>query len=498
MHSNESARLTGMTSDSVIRRVAPIGFSIGLLLAILSLFMLVPALLAVATTTAGAGEFGFTSLATLAIGLILFRGFRPVLHSMLPRQMFLLTTTVWVVVSAVAALPLVFVEHISVTDAFFETMSGITTTGSTVLVQLDQHAPAILLWRSILQWLGGIGFVVMGVAILPFLQVGGMRLFQTESSDWSEKAMPRARQVAGSIASVYIGLTLACLLLYVVFGMSLFDAINHALTTVSTGGYSTSDASFAQFHQASLHIVAIVFMLLGGLPFMLYVRHLRDQPLVIFRDEQVRAFLVFVLAASAFLAAWLSLTGQADAPRALLLATFNVVSVVTTTGFATDDYTTWGQLPVVAFFYLTFIGGCSGSTSGGMKIFRFQLAVRLLHSQLLQLAYPRRVVPNTYNGRVVGDDIMRSVVAFSFAFFATIGVLAMFLSSLGLDGVTSLSAAATAVTNVGPGLGEIVGPAGNFASLPDAAKWALSAGMLMGRLEVMTVLVLLTGGFWRG
>ena len=466
-------------------------------LLILAGLMAVPAMLAATTHSNGGREFLYPCAGTLAIGLLLYKTCRVEQLVLLPRQMFLLTVVVWAGVSCAAALPLMLASHIGITDAFFETMSGITTTGSTVLTGLQEQPPAVLLWRSLLQWMGGIGFIVMGVAVLPFLQIGGMRLFQTESSDWSEKAMPRARQVATGIAQVYVLLTLSCTMLYWVFGMSPFDAVNHAMTTVSTGGYSTSDASFSQFQQPALHVVAIIYMLLGSLPFMLYVRFRRGDQMALLRDQQVRGFLVFLAAATAVMTAWLVLERSIPLREASLLAGFNVVSVVTTTGFASTDYAQWGSMPLVAFFYLTFIGGCSGSTAGGMKIFRFQLAMRMLHNQLVELAYPNRVLSSSYNNRPVSDDIMRSVVTFSFAFFASIAVLATFLSTQGLDSVTALTGAATALTNVGPGLGDVIGPAGNFSSLPDAAKWALSLGMLMGRLEVMTLLVLLTGAFWR-
>jgi trk system potassium uptake protein TrkH len=336
----------------------------------------------------------------------------------------------------------------------------------------------------------------MAVAILPLLRVGGMRLFQTESSDWGEKVMPRSHMAAKFIALVYVGLTLICGLLYWLSGMSVFDAINHAMTTVATGGYSTSDNSMANF-SPSAHWVAVAFMLLGSLPFALYVSTLRGNRFALLKDHQVRGFVGFLLITCVALSLWLWFNSEYAYADALRLVSLNIVSVVTTTGYAAGDYSLWGGFAFMLFFYLTFIGGCSGSTSGGLKIFRFQVAYILLSSSLKQLIHPRAVIKQQYNKHNLDEDIVRSILTFSFFFTITIGALALALALLGLDPITALTGAATAVCNVGPGLGPIIGPAGNFSSLPDAAKWLLTVGMLLGRLEILTVLVLVTRTFWK-
>ncbi|MFN3767566.1 MAG: TrkH family potassium uptake protein [Ectopseudomonas guguanensis] len=475
-----------------------IGFIIGIFLITLAVSMAIPMLtLLIFEHPEDLTAFLWSSLITLVTGLALVIPGRPQNAQLRPRDMYLLTTGSWTLVCAFAALPLMLIAHISYTDAVFETMSGITTTGSTVLTGLGSLSPGILIWRSMLQWLGGIGFIGMAVAILPLLRVGGMRLFQTESSDWGEKVMPRSHMAAKYLLLVYVAITLLGVLAYWAAGMEPFDALNHAMTSISTGGYSTSDSSLAHWPQPAVHWTAVVLMLLGGMPFMLYVAFVRGNRQALFRDHQVRGFIGFLLLTWLVFGTWLWLNSDYAWLDAVRVVAVNVTSVVTTTGFALGDYTTWGSFAVLLFFYLTFVGGCSGSTSGGLKIFRFQVAYVLLKANLMQLVHPRAVIKQQYNNHNLDEEIVRSLITFSFFFTITIGVLALALTLVGLDWVTALTGAATAVCNVGPGLGPIIGPAGNFASLPDSAKWLLSLGMLLGRLEILTVLVLVTRSFWK-
>ena len=476
----------------------PLFFIAGLVISKIAVFMYFPMLLAFFTHTLGAFEFLLAIVITHICAFTLIYLGEGQRHARLGiKEMFLLTTAVWVFSSLFAALPFVFIEHISYTDAFFETMSGITTTGSTVLHGLDTMHPSILLWRSLLQWIGGVGFIVMGVAILPFLNVGGMRLFQTESSDWSDKEESRTSQVASGILIVYIVLTLACFIGYLLSGMTLFEAINHAMTTLSTGGYSTSDGSMGHFSKGA-HWNAIIFMFLGGLPFLLFVRSFnRRNAKGILNDAQVIGFFKLVIFVSATLTAYLTLTGQFSLTDAIRLTLFNVISVLTTTGFGLDDFTTWGDFCVTIFFGLLFIGACSGSTAGGIKIFRFQISIALLKRQMMVLMHPRALLPHKYNNRKVSDEILRSLVAFILAYIVTIGIATLLLTLLGTSVMISLTAAITAVSNVGPGLTAEIGPSGNFAFFSDTAKWILSICMLLGRLEILTVMVLFTRHFWR-
>ncbi len=475
-----------------------IGFIIGIFLITLAVSMVIPMLtLMLYEHPEDIEAFLWSSLITFVGGMAMVLPGRPKHVHLRPRDMYLLTTGSWLVVCVFAALPMLFLAHMSYTDAFFETMSGITTTGSTVLTGLDGLSPGLLIWRSMLNWLGGIGFIGMAVAILPLLRVGGMRLFQTESSDWGEKVMPRSHVAAKFILLIYLGLTGIGALAYWAAGMTPFDALNHAMTSISTGGYSTSDSSLGHWTQPAVHWVSVVLMIFGGLPFMLYVATLRGHRRALIRDHQVHGFLGFLLLTWLVFGTWLWLNSDQAWLDAVRIVAVNVTSVVTTTGYALGDYTTWGSFAVLLFFYLTFVGGCSGSTSGGLKVFRFQVAYVLLKANLQQLVHPRAVIKQQYNNHNLDEDIVRSLITFSFFFTITIGVLALSLTLTGLDWITALTGAATAVCNVGPGLGNTIGPAGNFASLPDSAKWLLTIGMLLGRLEILTVLVLFTRTFWK-
>lgn len=406
---------------------------------------------------------------------------------------FLLTGSIWITGATAGALPL-WLWQLSPTDAFFEAMSGITTTGSTVMSGLDTTAPGILLWRGILQWLGGIGFIVTGIAFLPILRVGGMQLFRTESSERGEKEMASAARFAGATVWIYMSLTILCTAVYVAGGMTAFEAVAHALTTVSTGGYSTSDASFGHFDSAFLQWSGTLFMIAGALPFAWYIKGLNRR---VFRSEQVRSILVFFVVTIAVLTLWRVVTAQTPLLETLRLVAFNVVSVVTTTGYATTDYTTWGPFAVAVFFALTAVGGCTGSTSGGAKTMRWIILFRMIRIQLRMIHSPSAVFRARYEGRAVDPDVLSGVMTFFFFYAVTVGLLAVALGLYGLDMETSISGALTAVANVGPGVGDTIGPAGNFASLPDGAKLLLCFGMYVGRLEMLTVYVLLTAAFWR-
>lgn len=475
-----------------------IAFIIGIFLITLAIAMIVPiATLVIFDHLEDLRSFLWASLLTFLAGMALVIPGRPEHVHLRPRDMYLLTVSSWIVVCVFAALPFLLTQHMSYTDSFFESMSGITATGSTVISGLDSISPGILIWRSLLHWLGGIGFIGMAVAILPLLRIGGMRLFQTESSDRSEKVMPRSHMVAKFIVLTYVGLTALGSLGFWAAGMSLFDAINHAMSAIATGGFSTSDQSLAKWPQPAVHWVAIVVMILGSLPFTLYVATLRGNRKALFRDEQVRGLLGLLVVTWAVMTLWYWATTDLPWYDALRHVALNVTSVVTTTGFALGDYSLWGNFALMLFFYLGFIGGCSGSTAGGVKIFRFQVAYILLKANLNQLIHPRAVIRQQYNGHRLDDEIVRSILTFSFFFTITICAIALALSLLGLDWMTALTGAASTVSGVGPGLGETIGPAGNFASLPDAAKWILSAGMLLGRLEIITVLVLCVPAFWR-
>ncbi|WP_417763178.1 TrkH family potassium uptake protein [Shewanella sp.] len=474
----------------------PLLFILGLFLSMLTGFMFIPLILALVYGEETVMAFMVSAMLTgVFASICLHNGQSKKIHLNI-RDMFLLTSLTWFIVSLFAAMPFTLYHGIGYTDAFFETMSGVTTTGSTVLSGLDKMDHSILVWRSLLQWLGGIGFIVMAVAILPFLNVGGMRLFRTESSDWSDKTIPRTQSLAKHLFLVYIGLTIACAIAYHLAGMDWFAAINHSMTTLSTGGYSTSDSSMAAF-PASCHWVGVVFMAAGGLPLLVFAQTIQVRSLKVWNDAQIRGYVTFLMLVSFCLAYWLYASRDIQFIDALRLSSFNVISVVTTTGYGLTDYGSWGALANIAFLFLMFVGGCSGSTSGGIKIFRFQIAIAIMREQLKQQFHPNGIFRERYNNRPINEEIVRSLVTFMMLFAIVIVLLTLILVLCGLDPLTSLSGAVTAVTNVGPGLGSVIGPAGNFASLPDVAKWALSIGMLLGRLEILTVAVLMHPSFWR-
>ena len=355
----------------------------------------------------------------------------------------------------------------------------------------------ILLWRSLLQWLGGIGFIVMAIAVLPILQVGGMHLFRTEFADPSGKVLPRVGQLATGIGSIYLGATIACMIAMWMAGMSAFEATAHAMTTIATGGFSTSDQSIGHFASAPIEWIATVFMIVGSLPFLLLWGALRGKALGLLRDTQVQWFFGIVAASVVAIAMWQWLASGHPLSQAIRESAFNVTSIITGTGYASADYWQWGTFPAAAFLFFMFIGGCAGSTSCSVKVFRYQILYQALIVQMVRLMRPHGVAVPQYNGRPIPESVTDSVFAFFFLFLLLFALLAFGLAALGLDFVTAISSAATAIANVGPGLGDVVGPSGTFASIPDAGKWLMAAGMLLGRLEIFTVLVLLSPSFWR-
>jgi trk system potassium uptake protein TrkH len=413
------------------------------------------------------------------------------------QQTFLLTTSVWVALPAFGAIPfLIGATQATLTDAAFEAMSGLTTTGSTVFTGLDDLPEGILLWRSMLQWFGGIGIIVVAMVFLPELRIGGMQIFRSEAFETMGKILPRAAEIAGRISAIYIGLTVACAVAYFWAGMTFFDAVNHALTTVSTGGFSPYDASMGVY-QGAPEYVASLFMVLASLPFVRYVQLVAGSARPLLRDTQIHGFLWVLAVTIVMITAFRVLVNDDNYEHAFREAVFNITSITTGTGYASVDYQLWGAFPVVLFFFLGLVGGCAGSTCCSIKIFRYQILIASIRSQIQRIHSPHGVFTPRYEGRHVGEDVLSSVMAFFVLFTVTLGVTSVLLAMTGLDIVTSVSGAATALANVGPGLGPIIGPSGNFAPLNDLSKWILTFAMLIGRLELMVVLVLFTARFWR-
>lgn len=471
----------------------------GVFLLILGVSMLIPALVDAYVANPDWEVFAITSGIVLFVGGVLYLGNRAQYEELSVQQAFLLTVSAWVFIPAFGALPFVYSElALSYTDAFFEAMSGLSTTGSTVITGLDGAPPGILLWRGILQWLGGVGIIVMAVAILPLLRIGGMQLFKIESFDVGDKLLPRATQLASALGLLYIALTIICAVMLWLAGMTPFEAACHSFSTIATGGFSTSDGSIGHFDSVLIDYTVTFFMVVGSLPFLLYLRVVRGNTASLFEDSQVRWFLTLLVVLISFLTFWLWLTNGYSFDEALRYTTFNVVSIMTGTGFATTDYTAWGSLAVVFFFFVMFIGGCAGSTSCGIKIFRFQVLCSLFSANIKRLLRPNGIFIPRYNGQPIDEAVAGSVLAYLFLFIVCFLILALGLSLIGLDFITAITAAGTAIANVGPAMGPIIGPSGTFQSLPDGAKWMLTFGMLLGRLELFAVLVLFSPHFWRG
>lgn len=478
----------------------PIYFIVGLLLVTLAVGMLVPMVVDLADGNPDWQVFLLSSGVTLFIGLALvMAGYSKEKAHFSIRQGFIMATFSWLVMTIFAALPFTFSElEMSYTDAFFEAMSGITTTGSTVISGLDYAPPGLLLWRALLQWLGGVGIIVMAVAIMPMLHVGGMQLFKVEAFETSDKALPKAAQISAGISVIYLGLTIICAFALWFAGMTPFESINHAMTTIATGGFSTSDGSVGHFNSGSIDAIITVGMIVGSLPFMLYMRMLRGNFYALFNDSQVQWFLVILFLLISLTTGFLWIQEGYDPLQSLRFAAFNTVSIITGTGFASTDYQLWGHFAWPIFFFIMFIGGCSGSTTCGIKIFRFQVLYAAASTQSKRLLEPSGVFIPYYNRRPIPDGVMTSVLSFFFIFGVCFALLAMALGMMGLDYVTAISSAGTAIANVGPALGDVAGPSGNFQSFPDEAKWLMAAGMLLGRLELFTILVLFMPAFWRG
>jgi len=377
-------------------------------------------------------------------------------------------------------------------------MSGITTTGSTIIINLEDAPKSILIWRAILQWLGGIGVIVMAITILPLLNVGGMQLFRMDSSDTTEKVLPKTREITLVISIIYLTLTFACGISYWAVGMNVFDSIAHAMTTIATGGFSTYSDSIGHFSNPRIEIISIIFIVLGSIPFIAYLKFLKGDKKIFLKDSQIKG-LVYILVFSILLMfLYLILSNnEYSFSENLRISTFNVVSVLSGTGYVTADFSSWGKFPLIFFLFLMFIGGCAGSTTCGIKIFRFQILGHFIINQFKKLVYPRGIFSIKYNNEKINDTFIYSIITFIFLYFFIFFILAVLLSVNGLDFITAISGSASAISNVGPGLGDIIGPNGNFSNLPNFSKLSLSLGMLLGRLELFAVLVLFFPAFWK-
>lgn len=461
--------------------------------------MLVPAAVDLYYGSSDWSVFAICALGTGGMAVIVAAATRsrPPLQS--TRFAFLLVAVLWATLGLAGALPFYAAESLDLdfASSVFESVSAITTTGSTTITGLDKLPPGILLWRSLLQWIGGVGVIALGLFLLPFLNVGGFSFFRIESSDIEDRPFERFSTFMQALIAIYVAITSLCAIGYAATGMDLFDAINHAMTTIATGGFSTHDASFGHFNGYGVLWVSTVFMLVGAMPFSVLLLFIVRGRLDALRDPQIRVFLGYVGGFVLMVALYRTITAGVPLDESITHAAFNFTSIITTTGFASEDYTLWGPFAVAAIFFATFLGGCSGSTAGGIKSYRLYILGRMLANGFRQLVHPHSIQSLRYGSRIVDADMQRSVVLFLVAFLLVWVGATMALAACDLDLLTATTGSLTALTNVGPGLGEIVGPAGNFSSLNDFAKWTLAVTMLLGRLEILAVLVLLTPDFWR-
>lgn len=487
-----------MTPRQPALDLRPVLLIVGLAMSTAAMAMLLPAAVDALLHNPDWLVFASAAAVSLFVGLTLVLANRTGEVRLSLRQSFLLTTAGWLAVAVVGALPFAFSGlDMSVTDAFFESVSGITTTGASVIPHLEASPPGILLWRAILQWLGGIGVIIMAVAVLPALKIGGMQIFRLEGSDATDRLVPRAARVATALAMVYLGLTAALAIALWLAGMTGFEALVHAMSTISTGGFSTSSQSMASFSETPIRLIVLVGMIGGGLPFVAYLQLVQGNIRAVRRDTQIRWYAGFLVSAGLALALWLWLTRGLPVGQASLHGFFTAVSVMTGTGYWTMDFGTWSGLPLAILFFLMFVGGCAGSTAGGIKVFRFQILFANARVQLARLLSPNAVRIPHYNRRQIPDEIAETVMGFLFVYALSFATLAMLLAMLGLDFMAAVSSAASAIGNVGPAFGEALGPSGSYAALPASAKWLLAGGMLLGRLEMFVILVLFAPTFWR-
>ncbi len=472
-------------------------FTLGVLQIILGISMVIPIIIQIIYNQLDSSFIG-AGIITIIFGVLFFLSNLNHEKKLNLQQAFLLTSLSWISIAIFGSLPFIFSNlELSITDAIFESMSGITTTGSTIITNLNDSPKAILFWRAILQWLGGIGIIVMAITLMPIMNVGGMQLFKISTSDKSEKILPKSKEISIRLILIYSGLTLLCAFFYKIFGMNFFDSLTHSMTTIATGGFSNYNESIGHFDSATIEITAIIFIILGSIPFIAYIKFLSGNKKIFISDSQIKSFVKIIIISILILFLYLFLQNKNFEEISLRAISFNVISILTGTGYVTKEFDNWGSFSLIFFLILMFIGGCAGSTTCGIKIFRVQILYLFLINQLKKIIYPRGIFIIKYDNSSVDEKFMASIISFIYLYIIIFFVMTALLSLSGLDFITSISGAATAISNVGPGLGTIIGPNGSFSLLPDFSKWILSIGMILGRLELFAILVLFLPSFWR-
>ena len=471
-------------------------FTLGILQIILGISMIFPIIIQIIFDELDSSFIG-ASLITIIFGTLFFLSNLDHDKKLSLQNAFLLTALSWLSIAVFSSLPFIFSNlNLSITDSFFESMSGITTTGSTIITDLNSSPKAILLWRALLQWLGGIGIIVMAITLMPIMNVGGMQLFKVSSSDASEKILPKTKEITLRLILIYLILTFLCSFFYNICGMKFFDSLTHSMTTIATGGFSNYNESIGHFNNIKIEIISMIFIILGSIPFIAYIKFLSGKKNIFYTDTQIKSFIKIIFYSILILFIYLTIFNKSFSDVSLRSISFNVISILTGTGYVTQNFDDWGSFPLVYFLILMFIGGCAGSTACGIKIFRVQILYLFLKNQLKKIIYPRGIFIIKYDNNNVNEKFMASIIAFIYLYIIIFFIITAMLTLSGLDFTTSISGAATSISNVGPGLGELIGPNGNFSQLPNFSKWILSFGMILGRLELFAILVLFLPSFW--
>ncbi|WP_126975873.1 TrkH family potassium uptake protein [Frigidibacter oleivorans] len=476
----------------------PVGHVIGVMLTVLGVLMLIPAALDALSAEANWWAFIESAVITGCVGLFFaISTGNAIGPSLSVRQAFLLTVGIWAFLPLFAALPFMLgATEASFTDAYFEAVSGITTTGSTVFTGLDDFPPGLNLWRGMLNWLGGLGIAFVVMIFLPVMRVGGMQFFRTEGFDTLGKILPRATDIARSLVLVYAGLTFACLVTYLSLGFEPLDAVVNAMATIATGGFSPADASFGKYQGAGEYAGAL-FMILGSLPYVRYVQMVSGARTALWRDPQVHGYLRWIAIAVAAVTLWRLATSEMPAEAVFREALFNIVSIFSGTGFFSGSFGGWGAFAMVVSLIIGVIGGCSSSSSGALTVFRVQLTGAAILNQIRRLHAPHRVSPVKYDGRTVDDDAMSALIMYVYGYVLTIGVMSVALTLTGVDLESAIFGTWTSIGNIGYGYGPMVARTGTFVEFPETAKWVMIVTMLMGRLALLAIFVIVLPRFWR-
>ncbi len=476
----------------------PSFYVIGQMLVVLGAFLVIPAFVDLIAENGNAGAFFQSALISFGIGSMLVLATRNrVSGGFDVQQAYVLTTFAWILVSFFGCLPFMLgAPGLGFTDAYFESVSGITTTGASVIVGLDALPAGMNLWRGMLNSIGGLGIAFVAMIFLPIMRVGGMQFFKVQGYDTLGKLLPRASDIALSLLGVYAGLTVACIATYSALGMTTLDAVVVGMATIATGGFAPMDASFSKYPGA-MEYAGILFMFLGSLPYIRFVQMVAGDPRPLWRDSQMRAMFRWILGAALIVTIWRVMSVDAPIEETFRRSLFNLLSIMSTTGFGSGDFASWGGFALIVAFLVGLIGGCSGSSSAALSVFRVQVILSALQSQIRQIRSPNRIVPVKYDGRSVDDETLDALVFYTATYIVLMGTFSVLMTLVGLDTQSALFAVWASLGNIGYAIGPLTAPTATFRDFPEAAKWVMIMAMLLGRMALLAFLVLVLPQFWR-